>query len=58
MLCDWEIESLARAGMIDPFLPSQVRDGGKISAGLSSAGYDMRLAGEFKMLNRAHRRLP
>jgi deoxycytidine triphosphate deaminase/intein/homing endonuclease len=49
MLCDWEIESLARAGMIAPFEAAQVRDG--VSYGLSSAGYDMRLAGEFKILN-------
>jgi dCTP deaminase len=36
-------------GMIEPFEPAQVR-GGVISYGLSSYGYDIRLAGEFKRL--------
>jgi len=35
--------------MIEPFEPSQVR-GAVISYGLSSYGYDIRLAGEFKTL--------
>jgi len=35
--------------MIEPFAPAQVR-GANISYGLSSYGYDIRLAGEFKML--------
>jgi dCTP deaminase len=34
-------------GMIEPFAPAQVR-GSVISYGLSSYGYDIRLAGEFK----------
>ena len=44
LLCDWQIQELVeKYNMIDPFLDHQVRDG-KISAGLSSVGYDMRLA--------------
>lgn len=35
-------------GMIEPFEPAQVRDG-VISYGPSSYGYDIRLAGEFKV---------
>jgi dCTP deaminase len=35
-------------GMIEPFSPSQVSQG-KISYGLSSYGYDLRLADEFKI---------
>ena len=35
-------------GMIEPFEPAQVR-GAVISYGLSSYGYDIRLAGEFKL---------
>ena len=35
-------------GMIEPFVENQVRDG-VISYGLSSYGYDMRIAGEFKV---------
>ena len=36
--------------MIEPFVPAQVR-GAVISYGLSSYGYDLRLAGEFKALD-------
>ena len=35
-------------GMIEPFTDGQVRDGG-ISYGVSSYGYDMRVASEFKI---------
>jgi dCTP deaminase len=38
--------------MIDPFAESQVRDG-VISYGLSSYGYDMRVANEFKIFTNA-----
>jgi dCTP deaminase len=48
MLADWQIEELARSGMICPFINNQVRTG--VSYGLTSAGYDMRLASEFKMI--------
>jgi dCTP deaminase len=35
-------------GMIEPFVPEQVREG-VISYGLSSYGYDIRVADEFKI---------
>lgn len=51
LLCDWQVKALAeRYDMISPFVPEQVRDGA-ISYGLSSVGYDIRLAGEFKAIN-------
>lgn len=37
-------------GMIEPFAPEQVKDG-KISYGVSSYGYDMRVADEFKVFD-------
>ncbi|MBB4637034.1 dCTP deaminase [Longimicrobium terrae] len=42
------IREKARAGMIEPFEDAQVREG-TISYGLSSYGYDMRVADEFKI---------
>jgi dCTP deaminase len=48
ILSDLEIMQRAKAGMIDPFEPMQVSDG-VISYGLSSYGYDFRVAGEFKI---------
>jgi dCTP deaminase len=43
------IEKMAREhGMIEPFEPGQV-SAGKISYGLSSYGYDLRVADEFKI---------
>jgi hypothetical protein len=43
------IQAMARErGMIEPFVAEQVR-GGIISYGLSSYGYDMRVADEFKV---------
>jgi dCTP deaminase len=47
ILCDWQIAERADAGMISPFVRHQVRDNGNypvISYGLSSFGYDMRVA--------------
>jgi len=44
----WIREMAEKYGMIDPFCPSQVAEG-KISYGLSSYGYDLRLADEFKL---------
>src|SRR5438094_10511395 len=44
----WIREMAEKYGMIDPFSPSQVAEG-KISYGLSSYGYDLRLADEFKL---------
>ena len=52
ILPDHEIATLARAGMIDPFEPSQVskRDGQRVlSSGVSSYGYDARVSDEFKV---------
>ena len=40
-------------GMIDPFEPRQVKDG-NISYGLSSYGYDIRVAPEFKVFTNVH----
>jgi len=40
-------------GMIEPFEPGQVKDG-KISYGLSSFGYDIRVAPEFKVFTNVH----
>jgi len=43
------IEEMAREhGMIEPFEPRQVTDG-KISFGISSYGYDLRVADEYKI---------
>ena len=39
--------------MIDPFESGQVRDG-KISYGLSSYGYDIRVSSEFKVFTNVH----
>ena len=44
----WIIEMATSHGMIEPFEQSQVRDG-VISYGVSSYGYDMRVAGEFRI---------
>ena len=40
-------------GMIDPFVDKQVRDG-VISYGVSSYGYDVRVADEFKIFTNVH----
>lgn len=49
LLCDRQIRDLANNyGMIDPFEEAQRRDG-CISYGLSSYGYDARVADEFKI---------
>ncbi|MFN3739966.1 MAG: dCTP deaminase [Thermodesulfovibrionales bacterium] len=42
------IKEMAVKGMIEPFSPEQVREG-VISYGVSSYGYDMRIADEFKI---------
>src|SRR5688572_15485383 len=44
----WIIEMATTHGMIEPFEQSQVRDG-VISFGVSSFGYDMRVASEFRI---------
>jgi len=46
----WIREMSETRGMIEPFSPSQVAEG-MISYGLSSYGYDLRLAGEFKIFS-------
>lgn len=53
ILSDNQIHALANKGMIDPFVPVQVR-GGIISYGLSSYGYDIRLAQEFRVFTNLH----
>jgi len=46
----WIRRMAVEYGMIDPFSPAQVAQG-TISYGLSSYGYDLRLAGEFKLFS-------
>ena len=49
ILVDWEIREYAdNYGMIEPFENRLVREG-VISYGLSSMGYDIRIADEFKI---------
>jgi dCTP deaminase len=51
---DWWIKQMAQeCGMITPFVDGQKRDG-VISYGLSSYGYDARLADEFKIFTNVH----
>lgn len=51
VLSDREIrERVASDGMIEPFLDHQVSEG-VVSYGLSSYGYDFRVAGEFKVFS-------
>lgn len=47
------IREMAAKGMIEPFSDRQVREG-VISFGLSSYGYDMRIADEFKIFIKNH----
>ena len=54
LLPDHRISELAmQHKMIDPFMPHQVRDG-VISYGLSSYGYDIRVADEFKIFTNVY----
>ena len=53
ILSDREIARRARAGMIRPFVARQARRG-VISYGLSSYGYDLRIAGVFKVFTNVH----
>lgn len=46
--CDRWIREMARQGMIEPFADRQVREG-VISFGVSSYGYDLRVADEYKI---------
>ncbi len=47
------IRMAAQAGMIEPFIDGQVRDG-VISYGLSSYGYDIRVSNHFKIFTNVH----
>ena len=48
----WIVQQARDHGMIEPFAETQVREGG-ISYGVSSYGYDMRVAHEFKIFTNA-----
>ena len=47
------IRKAAQAGMIEPFIDGQVRDG-VISYGLSSYGYDIRVSNHFKIFTNVY----
>jgi len=49
----WIRKMAQEHGMIEPFEPGQVREG-VISYGLSSYGYDIRVAPEFKVFTNVH----
>ncbi|MCK4960981.1 MAG: dCTP deaminase, partial [Anaerolineales bacterium] len=49
----WIIEMAREHKMIEPFVESQVRDG-VISYGVSSYGYDIRVADEFKIFTNVY----
>ncbi len=49
----WIREMAQQHGMIEPFVENQVREG-VISYGLSSYGYDMRVADEFKVFTNVY----
>jgi dCTP deaminase len=49
----WIREMAVEKGMIEPFVDSQVRDG-VISFGVSSYGYDIRVADEFKIFTNVY----
>jgi dCTP deaminase len=45
----WIRRLALESGMIEPFVDRQTKEGGRISFGLSSYGYDARLAPEFRV---------
>ena len=49
----WITRMAREQNMIDPYVESQVRDGA-ISYGVSSYGYDIRVADEFKIFTNVH----
>jgi dCTP deaminase len=49
----WITRMAQEQNMIEPFVDSQVRDG-RISYGVSSYGYDIRVADEFKIFTNVH----
>jgi dCTP deaminase len=53
---DLWIIKMAASGMIAPFDEKQVREG-VVSSGVSSYGYDMRVAGEFRVFSGANKTL-
>ena len=56
----WIREKAEKEGMIEPFVNTQVRyvNGKKVvSYGLSSYGYDLRVADEFKVFTNLHNSL-
>jgi len=54
LLPDFKIREYAeKEKMLDPFVDGQVRNG-KISYGLSSYGYDIRVADDFKIFTNVH----
>jgi dCTP deaminase len=50
----WIRQMAQQKGMIEPFADSQVRDG-VISYGISSYGYDIRVANEFKIFTNVYK---
>lgn len=57
LLSDEQIEKLATKGMIEPFEKNQVKESSNaklISYGLSSYGYDLRVADEFKVFTNVY----
>lgn len=50
---NWIRRMAAEHGMIEPYVEGQVRDG-VISYGVSSYGYDVRVADEFKVFTNVH----
>ncbi|NGX56042.1 MAG: Deoxycytidine triphosphate deaminase [Candidatus Anoxychlamydiales bacterium] len=57
MLPDHLIEKLANKGMIEPFVKTQIKyseDKKLVSYGLSSYGYDLRVADEFKVFTNVY----
>ncbi|MGB9715037.1 MAG: dCTP deaminase [Thermodesulfovibrionales bacterium] len=53
LMNDRWIKEMASKGMIEPFSDKQIREG-VVSYGLSSYGYDMRIADEFKIFTNIH----
>jgi dCTP deaminase len=49
----WIRKMALESGMINPFSEKQVR-AGIVSFGLSSYGYDLRVADEFRVFNKSH----
>ncbi|MDA1191456.1 MAG: dCTP deaminase [Candidatus Poribacteria bacterium] len=50
----WIREMATKHGMIEPFHSGQMREGGVVSYGVSSYGYDFRVADEWKVFTNVH----